>query len=201
MSERGPIYDIELLKSLPLDGGFMRQALPNRHDLELTRRHNDRVAAGFEVLTEHYRRAIAEIERLRAECQTQPCGHAARWLAYENPVDAGSERYCVFCEVARLRGENDWLAEQLDDATAVSTRLRDELASVRQHEAGMVEAVRLQEAERKNERLRLGLAAAEACATYWHHDANCNGGCCECSRLASEMEVAERRLRLTEDGQ
>jgi hypothetical protein len=104
--------------------------------------------------TEQAAEAQAEIERLRAECQTQPCGHAERWLAYKNPVDAGSERYCVFCEVARLRGENDWLAEQLDDVTSVSTRLRDELASVRQHEAGTVEAVRLQEVETELERLR-----------------------------------------------
>ena len=67
MSEVGPIYGIELLKSLPLDGGSMRQALPNRKDLEWTRKNNDRVAAGFEVLTEHYRRAMAEIERLQKQ--------------------------------------------------------------------------------------------------------------------------------------
>ena len=65
MSEAGPIYGVELLKSLPLDGG-MRQALPNRRDLERTRADNDRVAAGFEVLTEHYRRAMTEIERLQS---------------------------------------------------------------------------------------------------------------------------------------
>ena len=66
MSEKGPIYGVELLDHLHL-GGNMLQCLPNRHDLELTRRHNDRVAAGFEVLTEHYRRAMAEIERLTAK--------------------------------------------------------------------------------------------------------------------------------------
>ena len=81
MSDRGPIYDIELLKSLPLDGGSMRQALPNRHDLELTRKHNDRVAAGFEVLTEHYRRAIAEIERLRAIVDRLPKDEAGEPIA------------------------------------------------------------------------------------------------------------------------
>jgi hypothetical protein len=67
MSEKGPIYGIELLKSLPLDGGTMKQALPNRHDLVQTRSYHDRVSAGFEVLTEHYRRAMAENERLRVE--------------------------------------------------------------------------------------------------------------------------------------
>jgi hypothetical protein len=68
MSETGPIYGIELIPSLPLDGG-MYQALPNRRDLVRTRLRldNDRVAAGFEVLTEHYRRAMAEIERLQKQ--------------------------------------------------------------------------------------------------------------------------------------
>lgn len=49
----------------------------------------------------------AENERLRAEVAAdvaiQPCGHAAKWMAYRNPVDAKSERYCVFCEVERLQ--------------------------------------------------------------------------------------------------
>ena len=40
---------------------------------------------------------------------TQPCGHDERWLAYRNPVDAESERYCLFCEVERLRGIVDRL--------------------------------------------------------------------------------------------
>ena len=66
MSEIGPVYGIELIPSLPLGGGSMRQALPNRRDLIRTREYNDSVAAGVEVLTEHYRRAMAEIERLQA---------------------------------------------------------------------------------------------------------------------------------------
>jgi hypothetical protein len=66
MSEQGPIYGVELIDRLPLDGG-MWQALPSRDDLEQTRKRNDRVAAGFEVLTEHYRRQQKEIGRLQKD--------------------------------------------------------------------------------------------------------------------------------------
>jgi len=65
--EVGPIYGVELLDSLPLDGG-MSQALPSRKDLDDVRRTkingNDRVVAGYEVLLEHYRRLLSEHEDL-----------------------------------------------------------------------------------------------------------------------------------------
>lgn len=65
--ECGPIYGVELLLTLPLDGGSMRQALPSRADLDDIRRMrisgSDRIVAGFEVLTEHYRRAIVARDR------------------------------------------------------------------------------------------------------------------------------------------
>jgi hypothetical protein len=63
----GPIYGVELLETLPLDGGIS-QALPSRKDLDDVRRTringNDRVVAGFEVLTEHYRRMAAAVRSL-----------------------------------------------------------------------------------------------------------------------------------------
>ena len=66
--EVGPIYGVPLLDVLPMDGGGMKQALPNRQDLDDVRRTkingNDRVVAGYEVLLEHYRRGQKEIERL-----------------------------------------------------------------------------------------------------------------------------------------
>jgi hypothetical protein len=58
MAGKGPIYGVELLSALPLDGG-MKQALPNRADLQLVREVSERTVAGFEVLTEHYRRLLA----------------------------------------------------------------------------------------------------------------------------------------------
>jgi hypothetical protein len=84
----GPIYGVELLERLPLDGG-MSQALPSRKDLEDVRRTkivgNDRVVAGYEVLLEHYRRTTAAVVALRnlwpaerwatlsAICRDHPC--------------------------------------------------------------------------------------------------------------------------------
>jgi hypothetical protein len=60
-TQTGPIYGVPLLSVLPLDDGTMKQALPSRQDLEdVLATHingDDRVVAGFEVLTEHYRRA------------------------------------------------------------------------------------------------------------------------------------------------
>jgi hypothetical protein len=67
--EFGPIYGVELLVSLPLDGG-MSQALPSRKDLDDVRRTkingNDRVVAGYEVLLEHYRRMSAAALSMRS---------------------------------------------------------------------------------------------------------------------------------------
>ena len=51
----GPIYGVELLDSLPLDGG-MRQALPSAEDLVQVRNVSERTVAGYEVLLEHYQR-------------------------------------------------------------------------------------------------------------------------------------------------
>jgi len=65
MTERGPIYGVELLTELPLDGGMM-QALPSRDDLESFQdlRNGTRIVAGYEVLMEHYRRKCAELESI-----------------------------------------------------------------------------------------------------------------------------------------
>jgi hypothetical protein len=35
--------------------------------------------------------------------KTMPCGHSSHWQVARNPVDYHSERYCLFCEVERLR--------------------------------------------------------------------------------------------------
>ena len=74
-SEHGPIYGVELLDSLPLDGN-MRQALPSRKDLDDVRRckinGNDRVVAGYEVLLEHYTRLrdlLVRLGRANAKCE------------------------------------------------------------------------------------------------------------------------------------
>ena len=56
MIEKGPIYGGELLASVPLPTGNMRQALPTLD--ELTSAHDDdhvRLVAGYEILLAHYR--------------------------------------------------------------------------------------------------------------------------------------------------
>jgi len=63
--ERGPIYGVELIDSLPLGTGGFSQAMPSREDLENSRKHGDRIAAGYEVLLRHYTDAVEEIERLQ----------------------------------------------------------------------------------------------------------------------------------------
>ena len=59
----GPIYGVQLLDSLPLDGR-MRQALPDADDLVRVRNMSERTAAGYEVLLEHYRRLQTIVDRL-----------------------------------------------------------------------------------------------------------------------------------------
>lgn len=69
--EEGPIYGVKLFDSLPPGKGGFSQALPSRSDLVECRRKMklDRVVAGFEVLTEHFRHArnaaIEMLETLR----------------------------------------------------------------------------------------------------------------------------------------
>lgn len=52
--ERGPLYGVALIGSLPLGGG-MRQAMPSREDLELVAEVEPRVTNGYEVLLGHFR--------------------------------------------------------------------------------------------------------------------------------------------------
>jgi len=54
----GPVYGVELIDTLPLDGG-MKQAMPGRVDLEKVLKISERTVAGYEVLLEHYRRLKA----------------------------------------------------------------------------------------------------------------------------------------------
>ena len=58
LPERGPVYDVQLIESLPLGGGGMMQQMPNREDLMACGKRFQRVAAGYEVLLHHYLLAI-----------------------------------------------------------------------------------------------------------------------------------------------
>lgn len=52
----GPVYGVRLIDDLPIGTGSMRQACPSRADLESVREVNERTAAAYEVLLDHYRR-------------------------------------------------------------------------------------------------------------------------------------------------
>ena len=65
MTEKGPLYGVELIEDLPIGEGSMRQAMPSRSDLTGIAKINQRVVAGYEVLLAHYRESQAEVERLR----------------------------------------------------------------------------------------------------------------------------------------
>ena len=57
---------------------------------------------------------------------TEKCGHDEQWLAFKNPVNAGSERYCLFCEIGRLGAIVDLLKKTKDGMPVVphyTTRL------------------------------------------------------------------------------
>lgn len=78
---------------------------------------------------------VQEIERLRKELYadgvTQPCGHAARYTVLRDAVDKQSERYCLFCEVERLRSE---LASQVAyNEERKSRRMVEDLAVCEQY--------------------------------------------------------------------
>ena len=64
LPERGPVYDVQLIESLPLGGGGMMQAMPSREDLMACGRRFQRVAAGYEVLLHHYLIAIDTISKI-----------------------------------------------------------------------------------------------------------------------------------------
>jgi hypothetical protein len=66
--EHGPVYGVLLLDTLPLNGG-MFQKMPDRDDLNDVRQLSERTAAGFEVLTSHYRNAMAKIAVLELEAK------------------------------------------------------------------------------------------------------------------------------------
>ena len=98
MSDYGPVYGVELIATLPLDGG-MRQAMPSRRDLQQVREISERTAAGYEVLLEHYRRlkaVTAEDEILHnknalmreaVNIATELAGQVMRIMVGGQPID------------------------------------------------------------------------------------------------------------------
>ena len=80
MTEIGPIYNVPLIKTLPLGTGEILQACPTRADLEQVAEVNTRTAAAYEVLLGHYQRLQEEIERLEQENRELREDSFDRWL-------------------------------------------------------------------------------------------------------------------------
>lgn len=68
--EIGPVYDVELIDTLPLQGSML-QAMPNRADLIRVRKVNERTAAGYEVLLRHWHKTSnsVEVEELKTRVE------------------------------------------------------------------------------------------------------------------------------------
>jgi hypothetical protein len=74
MAEKGPIYGVELIDSLPLGTSMMRQAMPSRDDLMAVLEVSQRAVAGYEVLLDHWRAAaVAAAELLEALTELVEC--------------------------------------------------------------------------------------------------------------------------------
>ena len=63
--ERGPVYDVQLIESLPLGGGGMMQEMPDREDLMACGKQFRRVAAGYEILLYHYQLQTDRLKLLK----------------------------------------------------------------------------------------------------------------------------------------
>ena len=69
MSERGPIYNVELIDQLPINDRGWTQQMPSRADLDQVKRISERTVAGYEVLLEHYRETMKKCDDAREAAQ------------------------------------------------------------------------------------------------------------------------------------
>ena len=100
MTEKGPIYGVELIDTLPIGTGSMLQQMPDREDLQATRKFSDRTAAGYEVLLSHWRAQSELCDRLLKALLCPTCGGSGRM----NTV-ACTQVKCDQCEAAKIRRE------------------------------------------------------------------------------------------------
>lgn len=69
-SEKGPIYGVDLITTLPMQPGRpngMLQAMPSAADLYAICQNHARVVAGYEVLLAHWHRAETVLRGIAAE--------------------------------------------------------------------------------------------------------------------------------------
>jgi hypothetical protein len=66
--EVGPIYEVPLIRHLPI-GQSMFQAMPGRAELVEVARRNERVVAAYEVLLNRWQAAEAVLDKVREQAQ------------------------------------------------------------------------------------------------------------------------------------
>jgi hypothetical protein len=62
--EVGPVYNVPLIKTLPIGNGCMLQAMPSRKDLRSAINDHTRLVAAYEVLLSHYINLKNTLERI-----------------------------------------------------------------------------------------------------------------------------------------
>jgi hypothetical protein len=101
--EVGPVYGVDLIDSLPLGSGLMRQAMPSREDLwrlMSNRMHgSERIVAGYEVLLSHYHRLVSELDGSKQAAKIL----LDRLQSWESAAIEMKKE--LVAEVAELRGE------------------------------------------------------------------------------------------------
>ena len=66
MTEKGPIYGVELIEKLPVGESRMMQQMPSQVDLERANdRNHVRLVAGYEVLLDHWRNVCERLKELQ----------------------------------------------------------------------------------------------------------------------------------------
>ncbi len=132
MSEKGPIYGVELIDVLPLnygqEGGFgMTQAMPSCSNLAGVQRYRqgERVVAGYEVLLNQWRGQQAELAELRTEVNAHRAKARDEYWAWQGDgTDFPESLTCpVLISASDLRGvlaENEQadLSNELWEAAA-----------------------------------------------------------------------------------
>ena len=76
--QHGPVYGVELFERLPISHSTMIQACPSRSELE--RVHDQasaRTVAAYEILTDHFREALALLKRSLDRDSSNP--EASHW--------------------------------------------------------------------------------------------------------------------------
>jgi hypothetical protein len=63
--QKGPVYGVQLIDTLPLGTGGVLQQMPDREELVQVQKRSNRTVAAYEVLLAHYQGQVVEVARLK----------------------------------------------------------------------------------------------------------------------------------------